>query len=133
MTKKRSLNLTFGFIFIILLFTGCAATKTSKSSVVGTWKYELKEMPDGQNTGMMIISKKGEGLTCHVKTDEGYELDFESFVVKAGKLESYYYNGDGSRVDVTGSFSGNEFKGSASAGGMTITVTASRTSVKSNL
>jgi hypothetical protein len=129
MRKTTKLYLSFGFI-ILLLLAGCAATRSGKNSIVGSWKYELKELPAGQNSGMMIISKKGEGFACHVKTDEGYELDFESFTVTDNKLVSYYYQEDGSRVDVTGTFSGNQFNGSAAAAGMTITVTATRTSVK---
>ena len=125
MTRKSFFNLLTIFIFSIFLMGGCATVRTGKTSVAGTWKYELKDLPSGQNSGMMIISKNGKELECHVKTDEGYELDFESFVVKKGQLTGHYTQ-EGGRVDVTGTFSGDDFTGKAEASGMTIMVSAKR-------
>ena len=121
-------NTIFYFLTVpvlVMLISGCAVTKTGSQSVAGTWRYELKDMPSDDNSGVMIITQNGKELACHVKTDSGYELDFESFEVTHGSLTSHYLD-QGSRVDVSGSFEGDLFTGKAETSGMIIGVTAHR-------
>lgn len=125
-SNKRFLLLA---VIALMTFTwiSCSTTKTSstKSPVdnyVGKWRYEAPDMPD-DNTGVLVISKEGDGYNCLAITDGGNEQPIDIEIVD-GKLTGFWEDGMGSRVDMTGVFNGKELSGSLSVDAYDISYSA---------
>jgi hypothetical protein len=117
----KKVNLSFFILIVSLMFiwTSCATKKASGPSYVGNWKYEVPEMPGGDNTGVLVISKEGEGYKCMAITDSGYEQNMDNFDIQDGKFIASY-DSQGTPIEVLGTFEENTITGTISAQGMTL-------------
>jgi len=99
--KKRN-NIFLIIVAFSLLTMGCAATR---STYVGNWDYTVRNLPDGDLTGLLIIRVEDDGYGCHVQSADGMaDFDMEHCAIEDNILTGYYYQ-QGSRIDVTGTFS----------------------------
>lgn len=112
---KNIEKISFSLILLsVLLWTGCAATKTTASKYVGNWNYIVKNLPDGDVKGIMSINQSGDTFTGDIKSDDGnIAIKMEELKIEGGKLSSYFYF-QGMKINMDGEFSGNEFNGKVS-------------------
>jgi len=117
----KKVNLSFFILIVSLMFiwTSCATKRASGSSYVGNWKYEVPEMPGGNNTGVLVVSKEGEAYKCLYITDYGNEQVMDNFDIQDGKIIASY-DEQGTAVEVLGTIDGNTITGTISAQGMTL-------------
>jgi hypothetical protein len=100
MKKNNCILLVSGILIFLTL--GCAATR---STYVGNWDYLVRNVPDGDLTGLLIIRVEEDGYKCHVLSSDGMaDFDMEQCTIEDNILTGYYYQ-DGNRVDITGAFS----------------------------
>jgi len=95
-----------------LIWTGCAATKTTASKYVGNWDYVVRNLPDGDVNGIMSISQEGDAFKGNIKSDDGsISIIIEDLKIEDNKLTGYFYF-QGMKIDMSGGFDGADFSGS---------------------
>ena len=101
------------YLFILvatLIWAGCAGTKTSKESLyIGDWEYLVKDTPNGDVTGVMVISKEESGYVGKLTSDMG-ELPLNDLTIVEDKL-SANFDIQGMQLDMAGTFEGPKFTG----------------------
>ena len=103
----------------MMIWTSCATKKTPGLNYVGKWKYEVPEMPGGDNTGVLVISRIDDLYKCIAITDYGNEQPMDNFDIQDGKIVASY-DAQGTQVEVLGTIEGNSITGTISAQGMTL-------------
>ena len=104
-----------------------ASTKTAKKvedPYAGTWDYVVKNTPEGDMKGEMIIGKNGEGYTAEMN---GYTVNanLEDLSIKDQTIEgSFDYQG--MEVIIKGKFEGNMLKGDVEVDYMTFPLEATK-------
>lgn len=121
MTQKLSISL-----FLLLLAVGCATTQTKPDPLVGAWDYELHYLPQGEPLGVMTISKTEEGYAVNLKnsTDTNNGNELIDVAIEANAITAGHFFAQGYKIDVTGTFEGNQFEGKIDAEGNTFRMTA---------
>ena len=119
MFKKVIPSFFILMISFMLIWSSCATKKASGPSYVGKWKYEVPEMPGGDNTGVLVVSKEGEAYKCMYITDSGNEQVMDNFDIQDDKIIASY-DEQGTAVEVLGTIEGNTITGTISAQGMTL-------------
>jgi hypothetical protein len=125
MIKKSNLFFITTLLAFGLFWTSCSSTRTTGPSYVGKWKYEVPDMPS-DNTGILVISKVGDGYSCVAITDSGYEQSMDKFDIQDGQLKAAFTDGGGSQVELDGTFEGDNLSGTISAQGMSIGYSATK-------
>ena len=102
----------------ILLLAACATTKVSKKiTPVGEWDYSIKNTPQGDFSGIMIVSLQDNVYSAKLNSDGG-ELPFEKCGWDAATKTitgMFYYSG--TPIDFTAVLNGEELTGTMAAGG----------------
>ena len=116
-------------ILVVLAFVAysCASTKTSKKAVdiaIGSWDYVVSGTPEGDATGVMVISKEGEVYSGVLNTSQG-SAPLENVTVTDNNLKCYF-NYMGYNIEVTGLFTADTFTGKASVEYNDFPMTATR-------
>jgi hypothetical protein len=101
-------------ILVVLAFVAysCASTKTSKKAVdiaIGSWNYVVSNTPEGDVTGVMVISKEGDVYSGVLNTSQG-SSPLENVTVTDNNL-ACTFNYMGYTIDITGLFAGATFTG----------------------
>ena len=121
---KNSLKFQISTLLIgVLIMAGCASTKKLADSYVGKWNYEL-ETPQGNYNGNMQISQNGNEFTGSLNSDMG-SVDLNDLKIENGQLTANF-DMMGNTIDMKGSFEGDVFNGTMSAGGYDIPFKATR-------
>ena len=104
--KSRNILGAIAF-FSLLVATGCAP-----ETYTGSWSYTVKDISQGDLTGVFTVSTtETGGYICHVKSSDGMaNFDMEECVIIDNVFTGYYYD-QGSRVDVAGTFEDDTFSG----------------------
>lgn len=118
MLKKANLSF-FIFLISLMIWTSCATKKATGPSYVGKWKYEVPEMPGGDNTGVLVISRIDDTYKCLAITGYGNEQPMDNFDIQDGKIIASY-DSQGTLIEVLGTIEGNTITGTIAAQGMTL-------------
>ena len=111
---------------LIAFAAGCATTQSKPDPFAGIWDYELHYLPQGEPLGIMTIQKTEDGYSVVMKgsnvTNDGNSLIDPA--IKDNALTSGHFFAQGYKINVTGTFDGNEFEGMLDAEGNTFRMTA---------
>ena len=112
-------------IFIIASFIvyGCAVSnKMGADEYVGEWEYVVSDLPDGDETGILLITKI-EGIYNGLVQSSDGDFKINDFKIEAGSL-SGNYNDAGYTVEVSGKFESDTFNGKLMTEGSEFPVSA---------
>jgi hypothetical protein len=109
-TISRSL-LALLLVVLVSSFTYHAPVK--KFSPVGTWDYTVEGVPEGYETGSMIIAEKDKNYGVTMALNEYYKTEGESVVYKKKAL-SFIIWVESEEVSISGNFDGDTFNGTVS-------------------
>ena len=104
-------------VIFILLLSGCASTKKSKTAIpnyIGQWNYTLS-LPDGDYPGYLKFNDQ-EGQTIGMIGNNDGEAQLQGLVIDEEKM-SGNFDFQGYSVSVTGTFAGEILNGNMSAAG----------------
>ncbi|MEM8888437.1 MAG: hypothetical protein AAGD28_10690 [Bacteroidota bacterium] len=126
--KNYHLNLILILIFAVA-FSSCKGTKATASKAkkytpAGTWEYLITGIPDGDQSGTMVLMESADGMTGKLVTDQG-EVDLEDIVFEDNVLTTTF-SVQGYDVEMKGTFEGETYKGNVSVAGYEFPVTATR-------
>lgn len=114
----------------VLAFTSCKGTKSVASkaakaySPVGNWAYMVSGLPDGDVSGMLVLTEGADGMMGKLETDDG-SVDLEDVTLVDNVLKAtFYYQGTG--VQLTGTFTGEKMAGFVEAQGYEFPISATR-------
>ncbi len=120
MTKNLLLSIS-----IALITYGCATLNVASDPTVGVWDYELHNLPRGEPIGELIITKNGDGHTV-VMINPRNEFPLQEAAIEGNALVSGFFNSEGYKIDVTGTFEEDTFEGQIDAEGNTFRMTATK-------
>jgi hypothetical protein len=121
-TISRSL-LALSLLVMVSSFTYDAPLK--KFSPVGTWEYSVQGVPDGYETGKMIIEEKDKVLKVNMALNEYAKTEGEKVEYKKKSL-SFIVWVEAEEVTVSGTFDGDKFVGMVSLSQGEFDMTATR-------
>lgn len=98
----------FPLLVLILFVFSCKPTK-DVSSAVGSWDFEITGLPDGTTTGVLVIAQEGDSFSGTISA-QGSGIDLNNVSIENDELKSDFYF-QGYKVDMTGTFSGTDYKG----------------------
>lgn len=106
--------------------TSTAKTKAKKGaySPLGSWAYTVSGTPEGDRSGVMVLSQEGDTYSAKLVLD-GNEAPLKNVKVVDNKLTAIL-DYQGYDLDVIGTFEGDNFKGSVGLGYDTFPMTATR-------
>ncbi len=109
--KKQ--NNKFAWVFTLFLglglLAGCAASKTAYSPS-GIWEYVVKNTPNGDSNGKMVIAKEGNGYSGNFQTSEYGTIPMRDVILEGNALNSTF-NIEGATFNLNGTFEGDTFSG----------------------
>jgi hypothetical protein len=109
-----------------LIWAGCAGTKASKESAyIGDWEYLVKDTPNGDVTGIMVISKGESGFVGKLATTGMGEITLNNLTIVEDKL-SANFDIQGMQLDMYGTFEGPQFNGNISVDYNSFQITATK-------
>jgi len=115
--KKYFIHYSVLMAVVILVLSGCSATKKSKTSIpnyIGQWDYVLS-LPDQDINGYLKFVQEGEAVLGYVGGDDG-EMPLEDFMIDEEKV-SGKFEAMGYEINVSGNFEGDVLKATMSAAG----------------
>jgi hypothetical protein len=117
---KRTLIL----IVVAFMAYACASTKKVADVSLGTWEYIIKDTPEGDLPGTLVISKEADQYIGYLQTAQG-RLDLNDVKVVDGNLTANF-DYMGYAVLMTGLFEGDGFNGKVSVDYNDFMMTANR-------
>jgi hypothetical protein len=124
MNKQNNIT-RFLIIFLITgLLGGCAASKSAYSPA-GTWDYEVKNTPNGDANGKMMLSKNGDEYEGNFQTSEYGTLQMRDITLEGNMLKSTFYV-QGETFELNGLFEGDSFSGKITSNYGTFDMIANR-------
>ena len=123
--NERNNTIRLLIIFLITgLLAGCAASKSAYSPS-GTWDYEVKNTPNGDANGKMILSKSGDAYTGNFQTSQYGTIQMRDITMEGNALKSTFYV-EGESFELNGLFEGDSFTGKITSNFGTFDMTANR-------
>ncbi len=109
-TIARVTPVLVAFMLITSFTNGPAAMKYSPA---GTWDYTVPGVQSGYEKGQMIIVEEEDGLGVTIALNEYYKVEGEEveYAKKELKFAVFLEN---ERIDISGKFKRDEFKGKVS-------------------
>jgi len=104
-------------VAIMFIWSGCAATKSSRSAIpdyIGQWNYSL-DLPDQTINGYLKFSQEDDEVIGMIGSDDG-ETQLSDFMIDEEKV-SGNFDYMGYSINVSGTFEGDVLKGMMSAEG----------------
>ena len=121
-TIPRSL-VALALLVIVSSFTYDAPLK--KYSPVGTWEYSVQGVPEGYESGKMIIEEKDKVLKVNMALNEYSKTEGEKVDYKKKSL-SFIVWVEAEEVTISGTFDGDKFAGMVSLSQGDFDMTATR-------
>lgn len=121
-TISRSL-VALSLLVIVSSFTYNAPLK--KYSPVGTWEYSVLGVPEGYESGKMIIEEKDKVLKVNMALNEYVKTEGEKVEFKKKSL-SFIVWVEAEEVTISGTFDGDKFAGMVSLSQGDFDMTATR-------
>lgn len=98
-----------------------------KYTPVGSWEYSVPGVQAGYESGTMTISNDGKDYKVSMQLNEYFKVEGENVIYKKKGI-SFSILVESEEILVSGSFDGDNFKGSISYSDGDFTITARRTS-----
>ena len=116
---------SFLILTIACLAVGCATVNTPTDPVLGSWDYELHNIPEGEPLGTMVVTKSDEGYTIMISNGTS-EIPLQDAAITGNKLIAGYFNYRQYQVEVTGIFEAGTFTGQIKVGRDVFKMTGTR-------
>ena len=126
MRYKSVLRGVLGMILLIMVSSFTFDNPAMRYTPVGSWEYSIPGIQAGYESGTMTIAKDGKEYKVTMQLNEYFKADAESVVYKKKDISFTIYV-ETEDILVSGSFDGDEFKGSISYSEGDFTITAMRT------
>ncbi len=114
----------FIFLVVALVAYACASSKKVADASIGTWEYVIKNTPEGDLNGTLVIAKEGDDYSGYLESSQG-RIDLNEVSIQDGNLNSKF-NYMGYQVLMSGIFEGNMFNGKVSVDYNDFMMTATR-------
>ena len=117
-----------GLVALVLVVLASSFTledPAMRFSPVGTWEYSVPGVQPGYEKGSMVIAEDGKDYKVTMVLNEYYKTDAEKLVYKKKNI-SFSIWVETEEILVSGTFDGDEFKGSLSYFEGDFTITAKR-------
>ncbi len=126
MIYKSVLRGVFSVIILIMVSSFTIDAPAKKYSPLGRWDYSVPGVGEGYESGTMLISEDGKEYKVTLQLNEYSRVVAEKVVYKKKEMSFTIYV-ETEEIQVSGSFDGDEFKGSISFSEGDFTITAMRT------
>ncbi len=113
-------------VLVVLVSSFTVEPTAKKFSPVGIWNYSVPGVQPGYEEGSMIIAEDGKEYKVSMALTEYYNVEAEKVVYKRRAL-SFSFWVESEEILVSGTFDGDEFKGSLSYFEGDFDITAKRT------
>ena len=90
----------------------CASSKKIADASLGTWDYVIKNTPEGDLAGTMIIAKESDSYTGYLESTQG-RIDLQDVSVENGNMNCNF-DYMGYQILLSGLFEGASFNGKVS-------------------
>ena len=125
--KRKTVSRGLVFMLLIILVSSFTFDSPIKRfTPVGSWEYSVPGVQAGYETGTMIIAEDGKEYKVTMQLNEYFKVDAENVVYKKKDLSFSIYV-ETEEILVSGTFDGDEFKGSLSYFQGDFDITAKRT------
>lgn len=113
-------------IVLILIFSGCSATKkTAGAGVEGTWEYAITGAPQGDVHGNMMITKVSNVYKGTLNLPDGTQTDISNLAI-VKKVLTGKFEFSNMTIDMTGTFETDKYTGTVSSQGYSFPMTATK-------
>jgi hypothetical protein len=121
----KTTQILVGFSLMLLMVgVACKASKEAVWTPVGSWDFVVKNTPEGDVNGVLVLTQNGDGYSATMSTPDG-AIDLDDVEV-ADKKFTAVLNYQGYQLDVEGTFAGESLNGTVAMGYDSFTLTASR-------
>ncbi len=114
--------------YLLIVFSGmllaCTATKKIAYSPLGNWDYTVRDTPNGDVSGTLVLSKDGEQYKGVLQSSMG-SVDLENVKVEDNQLRGTFEM-EGYELELIGTFAGEELEGTVGFEGYTFPLKGSR-------
>ena len=114
-------------IVLIMVSSFTIDAPARKYSPLGSWDYSVPGVGEGYESGTMFITEDSKEYKVTLQLNEYSKVVAEKVVYKKKEMSFTIYV-ETEEIQVSGSFDGDEFKGSISFSEGDFTITAMRTS-----
>jgi hypothetical protein len=126
MNPKTVFRGLIALLLVVLVSSFAVEPPAKKFTPVGTWEYSVPGVQPGYEKGSMVIAEDGNDYKVTMVLNEYSKTDAEKVVYKK-KTISFSLWVETEEILVSGTFDGDEFKGSLSYFEGDYTITARRT------
>ena len=116
----------FSVIILIMVSSFTIDAPAKRFTPVGSWEYSVPGVQAGYESGTMIITEDGKEYKVTMQLNEYSKVVAEKVVYKKKEISFTIYV-ETEEILISGSFDGDEFKGSISYSEGDFTITAVRT------
>ncbi len=125
MRYKSVLRGVVAMILLVMVSSFTFDTPAMRYTPVGSWEYSVPGVQAGYESGTMTIAEDGKEYKITMQLNEYFKVDAENVVYKKKDISFTIYV-ETEEILVSGSFDGDEFKGSISYSEGDFTITAMR-------
>jgi hypothetical protein len=118
----------FIYLLFVIALASCATVKTKQVAItpVGDWDYAITGTPNGDYSGVLVITEKESILSAAMKNSEG-ELPFNKMSFdKATNIVTGTFSFQGMDLDFSATLAGEKMAGTISTGGYAFPFNATR-------
>lgn len=105
---------TFFSLVIIIVLASCA-TKTPVWTPVGNWDYTVKDTPNGDGYGTIIVTEDDDTFKAILRSPEYGDSDITNLTISEGQLKGDLFLA-GLDMMISGTFEGDVLTGAVDAG-----------------
>ena len=109
---------------LLMVGVACKASKEAVWTPAGSWDFVVKNTPEGDVNGVLVLTKNGDGYTATMSTPDG-NIELDDVKVE-DKTFTAVLNYSGYQLDVEGKFEGESLNGTIAMGYDSFTLTATR-------
>jgi hypothetical protein len=113
MNYKTISRVVISLILVIVASSFSFNAPAKKFSPVGSWEYSVPGVPEGYETGTMIIAEDGDSYKVTMQLNEYFKAEGED-VVYEKKALSFSVWVETEEINVSGTFEGDSFTGKVS-------------------
>lgn len=128
--NSKTISRSFVALLLVVIVSSFSYEAPSKKfSPEGTWEYTVNGVPEGYETGKMIITKEEKQIKVSMALNEYYKTEAENVDYKKKSL-SFTVWVESEEVSVSGTFEGERFDGLVSLSEGDFDMTATRVAEK---
>lgn len=127
MKHLQVFKVLIALMLVVLASSFITEAPAKRFTPVGTWDYSVPGVQPGYEKGSMVITKDGKEYKVTMVLNEYYKTEAEQVVYKK-KTISFSIEVESEEILVSGTFDGDDFKGSLSYFEGDFAITAKRAS-----